>query len=403
MATAGVLTTQQVRDRAIGAEAVAARLPSLDAMRGLIMVLMAIDHARGFIAKNHPGEFWGRGLPDYGGDAIAFLTRLVTHLCAPGFMFLMGAGMALFAVSRARLGWSSARVVRHFVVRGLALVLLGQVLENGAVVFGLISATHIESYGLRPPGADGTLPFLIFPVLYGLGSALVISAPFARLAPRILCLLAAACVVVTLWITPGASQADVPFNPVMRLLFLPGQTGHMMVIYSTFAWLTPVFLGIAFGKWLLHDRSKAFNWLAFTGAAFLATFVVIRLAGGFGDLDRTGPGWIGVLNVVKYPPSLTFLLLTLGVDFLLLAALDRAHVGRADWSRPFLVFGTVPFFFFVTHMWLYAAMGRFFPAGIGIPQMYAFWLLGLVLLYVPCRWYGDFKSRLSPDSFLRML
>jgi uncharacterized membrane protein len=61
------------------------RLSSIDMMRGSIIVLMAIDHARGFIAKNHPGEFWGRALPDYGGDALAFLTRLVTHPCAPGF------------------------------------------------------------------------------------------------------------------------------------------------------------------------------------------------------------------------------------------------------------------------------------------------------------------------------
>ena len=65
------------------------RIPSLDVMRGLIIVLMAIDHARAFVAKNHPGEFWGRPLPDYGGDVLAFVTRLISHPCAPGFFFLM--------------------------------------------------------------------------------------------------------------------------------------------------------------------------------------------------------------------------------------------------------------------------------------------------------------------------
>jgi uncharacterized membrane protein len=177
----------------------------------------------------------------------------------------------------------------------------------------------------------------------------------------------------------------------------------MMVVYSTVPWLTPVFLGAAFGKWLLRDRRQAFGRLASTGGVFLATFIVIRLSGGFGHLDRPGPGWIGVLNVVKYPPSLTFLLFALGIDFLLLAALERGHVERARWSQPLIVFGSVPFFFFVTHLWLYAAIGRFFPAGISVPQMYPFWLLGLVLLYVPCRWYGDFKRRRPPDSFFRML
>lgn len=93
------------------------RIASLDAMRGLIMVMMAIDHARAFIAKNHPGEFWGRPLPDYGPDTLAFLTRLVTHLCAPGFLFLMGAGMAFFAASRASAGWSHAHITRAFVTR----------------------------------------------------------------------------------------------------------------------------------------------------------------------------------------------------------------------------------------------------------------------------------------------
>ena len=100
MASVRVLTPQEIRDRAIGAESIGARLPSLDALRGLIIVLMAIDHARAFIAKNHSGEFWGRALPDYGGDTVAFLTRLVTHLCAPGFMFLMGTGMVLFGCAQ---------------------------------------------------------------------------------------------------------------------------------------------------------------------------------------------------------------------------------------------------------------------------------------------------------------
>jgi uncharacterized membrane protein len=163
------------------------RVSSIDATRGLIIVLMAIDHARGFIAKNHPGEFWGRALPDYGGDALAFLTRLVTHPCAPGFFFLMGAGMALLAASRAGAGWSHGRVTRHFVWRGVALILLGQVLENGASTFAFANATRVEFYGVRVPGADGSVPSLILGVLYGLGAALILGnmlVPFSLSTPR---------------------------------------------------------------------------------------------------------------------------------------------------------------------------------------------------------------------------
>jgi uncharacterized membrane protein len=379
------------------------RLSSIDAARGLIIVLMAIDHARGFIAKNHPGEFWGRALPDYGGDGLAFLTRLVTHPCAPGFFFLMGAGMALLAASRAQAGWSNGRVARHFVWRGLALILLGQVLENRASTFAFANATRVEFYGVRVPGADGSFPSLILGVLYGLGAALILGSMLVRLRPAALVGAAAACALVDQLIIPSPAQVDVRFHPALRLLFIPGQTGPLLVVYPALAWLPCTILGLAFGRWVLDDRERAFRWIGIAGVLFLAFFAVLRAAGGFGNLTPPSPGWIGFFNLVKYPPSLTFLLFTLGIDFLVLAAIERWRLGESAWSRPLLVFGGVPFFFFVAHLWLYAAMGRFFPAGTTLPTMYVFWLLGLVLLYWPCRWYREFKRRRPAESFFRML
>jgi uncharacterized membrane protein len=383
--------------------AVAARLPSLDTMRGLIIVLMAIDHARGFIAKNHPGEFWGRALPDYGSDELAFVTRLVTHLCAPGFLFLMGTGMSLLAASRAQAGWPASRITRHVAVRGLALILLGQVLENGASLFGFSNATRLESYGARVPGGDGTFPYLIFGVLYALGSALILGSGMLRLRPLWLIGAATVCALAAEWITPSPSEVDVRFHPLLRLLFIPGQTGLLLVVYPALAWLPCALLGMAFGQWLVRDRERAFRWLALAGVLFLVLFVGLRLPGGFGNITPPAPGWIGFFNMVKYPPSLTFLLLTLGVGFLLLTAIERGRAGEMSVSQPLRIFGAVPFFFFVAHLWLYAAIGRFFPAGTTIPQMYPFWLLGLVLLYLPCRWYGDFKRRRPPQSVFRLL
>ena len=136
---------------------------------------------------------------------------------------------------------------------------------------------------------------------------------------------------------------------------------------------------------------------------FLGLFVVVRAAGEIGNVVAPRPGWIGFFNVVKYPPSLTFLLLTLGVDLLVLAVFERWRVGELSWSRPLLVFGSVPLFFFLAHLWLYAAIGRFFPAGTTLPRMYVFWLLGLVVLYWPCRWYGAFKRKRPAGSIFRML
>ena len=110
----------------------ASRISTLDALRGLIMILMALDHANHFIAQQHsPGEYWGGQFPVYH-DALAFLSRLVTHLSAPGFFFLMGVGMMLFTDSRRKQGWSWRAVVGHFLIRGGLLIGLQFLVVNRA-------------------------------------------------------------------------------------------------------------------------------------------------------------------------------------------------------------------------------------------------------------------------------
>jgi uncharacterized membrane protein len=394
-------TSPTTRDSDDRDQSSAYRLASLDALRGLIIVLMAIDHARGFIARNHPGEFWGSPLPDYQGDWVAFLTRLVTHLCAPGFMFLMGAGAALFATSRARAGWSPVRIAGQLALRGLVLVLVGQLLENTAAAFGSAGATRAVSYGLRVPGAPGPIP-LILGVLYGLGSALVVAAALVRLRPWALVLLSGACVAATHTLTPDASHVGEAISPLLGMLVVPGFASPLLSIYPTMPWLAPTLLGVAFGRALERDRRRAFSRIAIAGVVGLALFVGLRASGGVGSFQPIEPGWIGFLNVTKYPPSLTFLLLTLGANFVLLGWLEFSGAGAARWMAPLRVYGSVPLFFFVTHLWLYGAMGRLFPAGMTIPRMYPFWLLGLALLYLPCRWYGEFKGRRPSNSLLRL-
>ena len=380
----------------------ASRLASLDTLRGLIIVLMAIDHARGFIARNHPSEFWGAALPDYQGDWLAFVTRLVTHLCAPGFMFLMGAGTALFATSRVQAGWSPLRVAGHLALRGLVLIALGQLLENTAAAFGTAGAVRGQTYGLRVPGVPGEVP-VILGVLYGLGSALAVSSLLVRWRPLPLVVMSGACVLATHWLTPSASQLGDPIHPLLGMLVVPGLASPVLAVYPTIPWLGPTLLGVAFGRWLDHDRDRAFGGIALAGAACLAIFVGLRASGGFGSFQPVEAGWIGFLNVTKYPPSFTFLLLTLGADWILLGGLHFTGAAESRWLAPLRVYGSVPLFFFVTHLWLYAAIGRFFPAGTTIPQMFPFWLLGLVLLYLPCRWYGELKRRRPSSSLLRLL
>src|SRR5438067_9381300 len=115
---------------ATGAETRAQRLLPLDGLRGLIIIVMALDHANLFIAHEHPPpEFWSGPPPSYT-NALAFLTRFATHFAAPGFFFLIGAGMALFAASRRDLGWTEGAIRRHLIARGGLLIALQLLIEN---------------------------------------------------------------------------------------------------------------------------------------------------------------------------------------------------------------------------------------------------------------------------------
>lgn len=378
------------------------RLASLDLLRGLIMVLMAIDHAAFHIAKRHPGEFWGAPLPDFP-NAAAFLTRFVTHLCAPGFFFLMGAGMVLLAAARRRAGWSERRIARHLALRGLLLIVLQQLLENPTWAIGyLASAVELDTYGVLPPSAGGT-PILALAVLFGLGSNLIIGAALLRLPALAIGAVGVAAILATQVLTPGPEQVAYAFSPLARVLMIPGHTGAWVVIYPVVPWLAFTCLGMVFGRLLLRDPRRAFRTAVFTGAAFLLLFVAVRLAGSFGNFHPPADGsWIAFLNVTKYPPSLAFLLITLGMNLLLLGALHKYQRRLDGMTRPLLVFGGTALFFYFAHLYLYMLLGLAFPRGAGLPTMYGVWLLGLLLLYPLCRSYAAFKRGKPAESLWRM-
>jgi uncharacterized membrane protein len=146
---------------------------------------------------------------------------------------------------------------------------------------------------------------------------------------------------------------------------------------------------------------------AVTGAAALALFVLLRALGlgDFHSLEAAGP--YGFLNVTKYPPSLDFLLMTLGANLVLLAGLDAVLGDRARPGRPLLVFGSTALFFYVVHFYLFAVMGLaaglVWPQGVALPLVYPGWLLGLLILYPLCRRYGTFRHNTSPRSVWRYL
>jgi len=366
----------------------AARLLPLDALRGLIMALMALDHANMFVAHKHPaGEHWGGGFPAYS-SALPFLTRLVTHLCAPGFSFLMGTGLWLFAQSRRKMGWSRWAVTRHFLVRGALLIALQFLVENQA--WRLSPGWQLDVY---------------VGVLFALGGTMILGSLLVWLKPQALLALTVVLAVGTELLAPNPvlwGQRNSPFD---LLLLLSGGDSHLWSNYPVLPWLKFVTFGMLFGHWLLDDARKAFGRALKLGGALLLAFVVVRYLNGFGNIrPRVGDSWIAFLNVVKYPPSIAFSLLTMGANLLLLGLFGLASARVQRLLQPLAVFGRAPLFFYVVHLFLYAGLGLWLtPAGTSIAGMYPYWLLGLLLLFPLTWWYGRWKHRQPPNSILRFL
>jgi uncharacterized membrane protein len=372
----------------------AARIFAPDALRGLIIVFMALDHANLLVAQQHPsGEYWGGSLPVYG-DSLAFLTRFVTHFCAPGFFLLMGLGMALFARTRLERGWTRWEVIRHFLTRGVMLIALQFLVVNLA-------------WNLSPGGWD---PQIYIGVLFAFGGAMIVGSLLLWLRPVYLLGLTLALLIGTELLVPDAGLWGARMNVPTLLLLLPGgffsPEGSVVLWsnYQTLPWLEMATLGLVFGHWLADESREAFGRAWKLGLACLAAFVVVRYLDGFGNIrPRMGDGWIGFFNLVKYPPSIAFTLMTTGVNLSLLWLFSRAGERSRRFLWPLVIFGQAPLFFYVQHLFLYVGLGHLFaPNGTSIPAMYPFWLLGLLILFPLCLGYGWFKRRQPRDRGLRL-
>jgi uncharacterized membrane protein len=363
------------------------RIQAPDALRGVIMVLMALDHANHFIAQKHsPGEYWGGSYPSYP-DGLAFMTRAVTHLAAPGFFFLMGMGMLLFARSRQQQGWDKKKIVGHFITRGLILIALQLLVV-------------VRSWQFSP---GGWALEVYIGVLFALGGTMILGISALWLRPKLLLILTLSFVLGSAILAPDPNQWTEVFSTLERLLFIPGGNLALWVNYPVLPWMGLVLFGVLFGHWLIENKEKAFRRAAWLGSAFLTAFFILRILDGFGNIrPRAGNTWIDFLNVVKYPPSITFILLTLGINLLLLWGLAQISEKTTRYIQPLVVYGQVPLFFYIAHLFLYAGLGIWLtPEGTSIPQMYIYWLLGLVILYPLCTQYGRFKRAQSRRSLVQ--
>lgn len=370
------------------------------------MVLMALDHTRDYF---HFSTLHGLNPVDLAHTSPwIFFTRLMTHYCAPIFSFLAGTGV-YFSVMR---GKPKSEVSWFLLTRGLWLILLELTFFNWAWSFGF--DIH-NNWAL---------------VIWALGWSMVVLAALIRLP-----IWAVITFGVALIVGHNTLDAIKPENfgawaGLWNVLHVPGTfkigSGFsFFVLYPLIPWVGVMAAGYGFGAIFRLESEVRRTWLLRLGGGMIAAFVLLRFSNLYGDptpwtaQPRPGFTLLSFLNVEKYPPSLCYLLMTLGPGCVLLALFER---GTPALLRPLLVFGRVPMFYYLlhiplihglAHLWFTMHYGRadFFEDGPGKPpadagfslvMVYAVWATVIVILYPACRWFADLKRR-RRDAWLSYL
>ena len=359
------------------------RLDSLDLWRGVVMVLMAIDHVRVY-----------SGVPAGGPTAGVFFTRWITHFCAPGFVFL--AGTAAFLHAR-KVG--PAALSRYLLTRGLLLVVLEVTLIRLAWTFTAAS--------LNAPLAG---------VIWMLGWCMVLMAGLVRLPGRAIAVIGA--VVVFAQDIVGALAGRLPL--LGAFLYAGGevQLGSsgptFTILYTIIPWIGVMALGYAFGAVVIRPEAERRRACLRYGLIATAAFMILAatiafMSGG----DEGSPALMRMLNQRKYPASQLFLLMTLGPPIALLPFAERA---RGRLAGVVTTFGRVPMFYYLLHIPLIHLLsllvwqirdgethaGWFTSAPyVSVPEdqrwslalLYLVFVIAIVALYFPCRWFAGVKKR----------
>lgn len=388
----------------ISADARGYRLDSIDMLRGLVIVIMALDHARDYYAS---APFDPTDMAET--NLAYFLTRWITHFCAPVFVFLAGTSAGLMAARK-----SKRELGRFLLTRGLWLIFIEATLVSFAWTFNVGGLDQI---------GGGIL--ISAQVIWAIGASMVVLAALQWLPTGAVLAVGAAIVLGhnlldPLW--PGASfGVPLPLFDVWialhHQLFL--QVGPLVVVfmYPLLPWIGVMALGFGLARVFRLPDAKRRKVLLYGGLAATGLFLLLRAVNGYGEpapwavQERGGDLTLAsFLNLTKYPPSLQFLLMTLGPSFVLLAWAERWRGAVMD---ALVTFGRVPFFFYVIHLYLIhasalllgVAQGRdasafltfwlFFPDGygVGLWGIYLGWVLVVAALYPPCKWFAGVKKR----------
>jgi uncharacterized membrane protein len=362
-----------------------ARIGSVDTLRGLVMVIMALDHTRNFFSTT---GFNPRAVT----DPLLFLTRWVTHFCAPTFILL--AGLSAFLYGR---GKSLGELSRFLLVRGLWLILIDLTL----IKFGW--RFELDLYRLSAG------------VIFVIGASMVALSALIWLPRWVIASLALLMIAGHNLLDNVRAEDLGEASGAWHVLHEPGlvplgDSVTLYILYPLVPWIGVMASGYLLGPVIQLEQGKRQRILLAVGAAITVGFLVLRVTNVYGDptpwtpQDTSLSTILSFFNCEKYPPSLLYLMMTLGTALILLALFEHVRGALASFLATF---GRVPFFYYVVHIYLIHALAvvtAFTITGalattpeinFSLTGVYIVWLMVVVLLYPICRWFSKLKEKNS--------
>jgi uncharacterized membrane protein len=372
------------------------RVTSIDILRGLVMIIMALDHTRDFF---HRTAMVADPLDPATTTTALYFTRWITHFCAPIFVFL--SGLSAYLSSRNK---TKNETSIFLLKRGIWLIIV----ELTIVAFGLTFNPFFN--------------FIILQVIWAIGCSMIILGILVRISYT-------AILVAGILLFAGHNILDYLHLPATGAdgtilnIFLTasatviplGGDYFVGIFYAILPWTGVMLLGYSIGVWFHKDfpAEKRKRLLLITGSALTILFILLRLSRGYGDPEAWDKhSLFSFLDTSKYPPSLQYCCMTLGPAMLLMVLLENV---RSGWSNVVSVYGKVPFFYYVLHFYLIHIITviAFFASGYGTADIadgqtpflfrplnfgfdlwvvYLIWIAVVSLLYLPCRWFYRYKT-----------
>ena len=382
------------------------RIRSIDLVRGIIMIIMALDHTRDLF---HISSLTHDPVDLETTNPALFFTRWITHICAPGFVFL--SGLSAYISLKARNNFAASR--RFLFKRGLWLIILELTVVNFGIWF------------------DWRFSIIIFQVIGAIGFSFVLLALLLRRSSATLGFIGLAIIFLhnLLVLIPEGTLKTI-LSPLFASSFMPlTKSTSLLLAYPPIPWLGIMLAGFAFASRLYIPEVNRPRLFLYSGITCLVLFVVLRFINIYGDPVPWKPQQtplftaMSFLNLTKYPPSLLYDLATLGIIFMLLFMAEKIRFSRITGAIEF--YGRVPLVYYLVHWYLLHVLmfvllyiqgfttkdfvfgfnfGRpLVTNGLPLWGVYIVWICVVAALYPLCRWYNRYKETHRDNQLLRYL